>query len=198
MAGGHGRDVGGENLDEAATANDTELARRRAVRTSRRPRWELFAVLAVSILVVDQLTKAWIAANVDPARPQPIVGDYLRLIVSHNTGALFGLFRDQAPLFAAFSLAVIALIVWYHSRVGASVVLATALGLLLGGALGNLTDRVRLGYVLDFVDAGIGSLRWYTFNVADAAVSTSLVLLVLVALWPSLAGPPEERAGTDA
>ncbi|MFL5679608.1 MAG: signal peptidase II [Chloroflexota bacterium] len=167
-------------------------------RPRRRPRWALFAGLAATILVADQLTKAWIAANVDPVQPTRIVGDNLRLVISHNSGALFGLFRDQAPLFALFSLGVIALIVWYNSRVGSSLVLAIALGLLLGGALGNLTDRLRLGYVLDFVDAGIGSLRWYTFNIADAAVSTSLVLLVLVALWPSLAGPPEQPAGTDA
>jgi signal peptidase II len=195
VAGGQDPDGGGEELDQAATTRDVGLDR---ARPARRPRWALFAGLAAAVLIADQLTKAWIAANVDPVQPTRIVGDNLRLVISHNTGALFGLFRDQAPLFALFSLGVIGLIVWYHSRVGSSVVLAVALGLLLGGALGNLTDRLRLGYVLDFVDAGIGSLRWYTFNVADAAVSTALVLLVLVALWPSLAGPPEQPAGTDA
>jgi len=58
---------------------------------------------------------------------------------------------------------------------------------ILGGAIGNLTDRVRLGYVIDFVDGGIGDLRWYTFNVADAAISCALLLLILVSLRPSLA-----------
>jgi lipoprotein signal peptidase len=129
-----------------------------------------------------------------------ILDDYIRIVISHNTGGLFGMFRDLAPAFAIASIGVIGLIVWYHARSGRSLVLTTALGLLLGGALGNLADRLTLGYVLDFVDIGIGSLRWYTFNVADVAVSTALVLLVLIALRPSLAGgkPRAADAGADA
>jgi len=60
--------------------------------------------------------------------------------------------------------------------------MSVALGLLLGGAVGNLIDRFRFGYVLDFVDLGIGALRWYTFNVADAAISASILLLLLTAV----------------
>jgi signal peptidase II len=63
------------------------------------------------------------------------------------------------------------------------------LGLLLGGAVGNMVDRLRLGYVVDFVDGGIGSVRWYTFNVADAAISLAILLLLFAALRPSLAEP---------
>ena len=135
-----------------------------------------------------------------------LAGDYLRLIISHNNGALFGLFQGQAMLFALASFAVIVLIVVYHARTGASLVMSVALGLLLGGAIGNVADRLRYGYVVDFVDAGVGSLRWYTFNVADSAISIALVLLVLVAIRPSLAaagdgprGGDDRRAGgTDA
>jgi len=86
------------------------------------------------------------------------------------------------------SLFVIGLIVLYHRQVGSSLYLSIALGLLLGGALGNVTDRLRLGYVVDFVDIGIGDLRWYTFNVADAAISIAIVMLIGAALIPSLAG----------
>ena len=101
---------------------------------------------------------------------------------------------------------MIVLIVVYHARTGASLVMSVALGLLLGGAIGNVADRLRYGYVVDFVDAGIGSVRWYTFNVADSAISIALVLLVLVAIRPSLAaagdgprGGDDRRAGgTDA
>lgn len=197
MTAGRERDGGGDDLDHAAVRT-TDAEPPSPGRVTGRPRWEIFAGLAVAILVADQIAKAWIVANVDPVRPTPIVGDYLRLILSHNSGALFGLFRDQAPLFALFSFVVIGLIVWYHSRVGASVLLSVALGLLLGGAIGNLADRLRYGYVVDFVDAGIGDLRWYTFNVADTAISTALLLLVLVAIRPSLAGTTAQRAGTDA
>ena len=196
-------DGGGENLDQAAAERATRLdggRTRPAAVTRGRPHWLLFATLAIGVLVADQLTKAWVAANVTADRPIRILDDYIRLVVSHNTGGLFGMFRDLAPVFAIASVGVIALIVLYHARAGRSLVLTTALGLLLGGALGNLLDRLRLGYVLDFVDAGIGDLRWYTFNVADAAISTALLLLVLVALRPSLAGGGGRGAdpGADA
>ena len=108
-----------------------------------------------------------------------------RLIFSRNDGALFGLFGSSATLFAIGSLAVLGLIVWYHARSPRSLLLSIALGLLLGGALGNLIDRVRLGYVVDFVDMGIGTLRFFTFNIGDSAISTAILLLLILALRPS-------------
>jgi hypothetical protein len=78
------------------------------------------------------------------------------------------------------------------------VYISVTLGLLLGGAIGNLLDRFRLGYVVDFVDLGIGTFRWYTFNVADAAISLSLVLLVLLAIKPELAGTASPAADDAA
>jgi signal peptidase II len=196
-------DGGGENLDQAATERSNRIdagQTRSAIVPRGRPRWLLFATLAIGVLVADQLTKSWIAANVTLDRPIRVLDDYIRLVISHNTGGLFGMFPNFAPVLALASLGVIGLIVWYHARSGRSLVLATALGLLLGGALGNLFDRLRLGYVLDFVDAGVGDFRWYTFNVADAAISTGLLLLVLVAVRPSLAGGGGRGAdpGADA
>lgn len=158
-----------------------------------RPLWPLFVGLAVAVVVADQLTKAWLVSWLAPGDSIQVVGDYLRLVNSHNNGALFGLFRESAVLFGIISVVVIALIVGYHARSGRSVYMSIALGLLLGGALGNLTDRFRLGYVVDFVDAGIGTVRWYTFNVADSAISLSIVLLLLAALRPSLAEPRRRR-----
>jgi signal peptidase II len=159
------------------------------VRASRH--WIAFFMLAAGIVIADQVTKAWVVASVSFGSVLPVFSDYVRIWPVHNTGALFGLFPDQAVLFAALSIGVVALIVWFH---GQSVVtngwLATlALGLLLGGAVGNLADRLRLGYVVDFVDMGIGNLRFYTYNVADAAISASLVLLILMAFWPSRRRP---------
>jgi signal peptidase II len=157
---------------------------------SGRPIWPLFLGLAAVVVVADQLTKAWLTSFLDPGESVSIIGDYLRLVYGQNNGAIFGLFRDSAPLFAVVSLAVIGLIVGYHARAGRSAYMSVALGLLLGGAIGNLIDRFRLGHVVDFVDVGIGSLRFYTFNVADSAISLSLLMLVLLALRPSLAGTP--------
>jgi signal peptidase II len=163
-----------------------------------RPVWPVFLGLAACVVVADQLTKAWIVATIAPGARVSIVGDYLRLVHSQNSGALFGMFRENALLFGIASVAVVGLIVAYHARSGRSLYTSVALGLLLGGALGNLTDRLRLGYVVDFVDAGIGDLRWYTFNVADSAISIAIFLLVLAAIRPSLAAARQPSAGSDA
>lgn len=155
---------------------------------ARPPRmaWLAFFGLAAAIVVADQVLKAWIVPRFPLGEPVPMIGDLVRIWLIHNTGALFGLFRDQAILFAAGSVAVIGLIVWFHPRAvaGHGALATLALGLLLGGAIGNLIDRVRFGYVVDFVDIGLGGWRFYTFNVADAAISTSLLLLILMALLP--------------
>lgn len=149
------------------------------------PRWRLFLALGIGIVVLDQLVKQWIGANFTEGVPVPVVGDLIRITVSHNHGALFGLFQGSAILFGLASLCVIGIIVWYEARAGSSLLVSLALGLLIGGALGNLADRLRLTFVVDFVDAGIGSWRFYTFNVADAAISCSILLLIVLALLPA-------------
>lgn len=154
-----------------------------------RPLWAPFVLLAAAIVVADQVTKAWITAALAPDRVTYVAGDFVRLIYSQNSGALFGLFRGQAAPFAILSLAVIALIVAYHGRSGRNPYMTLTLGLLLGGAIGNAIDRLRLNYVVDFVDAGIGSVRFYTFNVADSCITAAILLLFLMAVRPSLAEP---------
>jgi signal peptidase II len=149
--------------------------------------WGIFLGIAVVVVVLDQLTKAWLVANVATGEVREVVGDSVRLVHHQNSGALFGLFRDQALIFGLLSMVVIGLIVGYHARSGRSRYLSIALGFLLGGAIGNLMDRLRLGYVVDFVDIGIGNLLFYTFNVADSAISTAIVLLIAVAFLPGLA-----------
>jgi signal peptidase II len=149
--------------------------------------WIGFFGIAAAVVVADQLSKAWIVAEFPFGEPVEVLGAWLRIWYVANSGALFGLFRDQAILFAILSLGVIALIVWFHGRaVSGSGWLATiALGLLLGGAVGNLVDRVRIGHVVDFVDMGFpGGWRFYTWNVADAAITVSILLLLLMAVLP--------------
>ena len=172
--------AGGETLDETGPPAQ-------AARAGGRPRWGLFVGLATAVLVLDQLVKEWIVGSFTVGHAVPVLGDAVRITVSHNMGALFGLFQGQAPVFAALSLAAIGVIAWYHGRSGDSLLASLALGLLLGGALGNFTDRLRLGYVVDFVDAGLGTTRWWTFNVADAAISAAILLLIVLALRPARA-----------
>jgi signal peptidase II len=161
--------------------------------SERRRRWLVFAVLAIGVVIVDQLTKMYIDANFAQAsvqalpgasQPTPVIGDFVRIAKSYNSGGIFGLFGNSAPILALSSTLVIALIVLYEAREGVrSILLTLALGLLLGGAVGNFVDRVRYGWVIDFVDMGIGGNRWYTFNVADAAISIALVVLIGLALF---------------
>ena len=151
-----------------------------------RAHWLVFFGIAGTVVVLDQIAKAWLVANVSPGEVVNVVGDWVRFVFNQNSGALFGLFRDNAILFGLVSLGVIGLIVAYHGRSGRSLYLSVALGLLLGGAVGNLVDRLRLGYVVDFIDIGIGDWRFYTFNLADSAITCSILLLIAAALFPVL------------
>lgn len=154
-----------------------------------RPRWPIFLGIAAVVVVIDQLTKAWLVSTLEPGERLSVIGDLLRLVHAQNSGALFGLFRDQAYLFAIVSIGVVALIVWYHGSSGRNTLLSIALGLLLGGALGNMIDRFRFGWVTDWVDIGLGDLRFYTFNVADASISCAILLLIVLAIWPTKPTP---------
>jgi len=154
--------------------------------TTARPRWRPFIALGLVIVVADQLLKQWISHNFTVGAPVSLLGgDLIRINVTHNQGALFGLFQGSAVLFGLASIGVIGIIVWYEARAGSALLVTIALGLLIGGALGNLVDRLRLGFVVDFVDAGLGGWRFYTFNVADAAISCSILLLILLAVLPA-------------
>jgi signal peptidase II len=180
-------------------------------------RWLLFGGLALVVLVADQLSKAWIDASFAPATthtprgslaaPTEIVGDLVRIAKTYNNGGIFGLFGAGAPVLALASIGVIGAILYYQARSirSAPLLLTVSLGLLLGGALGNFTDRIRYGYVIDFVDTGIGDFRWYTFNVADASISLAIVGLIALSLlgdrpppWRSVKPVPSPRPSTEA
>jgi signal peptidase II len=172
-----------------------------------RRHWLVFAGLALLIVVADQASKLWVDAGFPNAwshqalpglaAPTPILGDFLRIAKSYNSGGLFGLFNAGAPILAVASIVVIGLLVYVEGRniagrmEGGSMLTTLAFGFLLGGALGNLIDRIRVGFVIDWADMGIGDLRWYTFNVADAAISLSIVTLLLAAFLQSRPAPAE-------
>ena len=164
----------------------------------RGTRWILFVGLAAAIVILDQLAKAAVTSALAPGQSVAVVGDLVRIVFGQNTGALFGLFQDNALMFGVVSIVVVGLIVAYHARANPSAYLTVTLGLLLGGAIGNMLDRLRLGYVVDFVDAGIGSLRFYTFNVADSAISLAILLLFVAALRPSLVEGSPAATGSSA
>ena len=174
--------------DEAppATSRTGIDARPAAVPGTSHRRWPLFLALAATIVVLDQVTKQLVTGALAPGQSVDVIGETVRIVFGQNSGALFGLFKDNAVMFGLVSLVVVGLIVAYHARAAGTVYLSLTLGLLLGGAIGNMIDRLRLGYVVDFVDVGLGSLRFYTFNVADSAISVSILLLLVAAIRPSL------------
>lgn len=165
------------------------------LRTSALRRWLVFFGLAIGVVVADQASKAVIDSAFKLAstqgtipgfaEPTQVIGDLVRVAKSYNDGGLFGLFDAAAPILALASLFVIGILVVVQARSGprASWLTTVALGLLLGGAIGNLLDRIRVGYVIDWVDMGLGSWRFYTFNVADSAISIAIVLLLAAAIF---------------
>jgi signal peptidase II len=161
----------------------------------------LFLGLAGAVVVLDQLSKTWVDSSFtlasrgiaagEPGGPTELLGDLVRIAKTYNDGAIFGFLDASATLMALLSVLVIVGITWYEWRHGAGLgpLVTVGLGLLVGGALGNLIDRVRFGHVVDFVDMGIGDTRWYAWNIADAAVFVGIVLLFAAALLGDRAIP---------
>jgi signal peptidase II len=142
----------------------------------------LFALIAFTIAASDQLLKRWIVSHYGVNQPSPVVGDWFRIHFIHNAGGLFGLFQNTAPIFAVITIGVVAVLVSLEVGSGwRSWLVTLTLALLLGGAIGNFIDRIRLGYVVDFADIGIGTQRFYIFNIADSAVTIAIILMFV--LW---------------
>jgi signal peptidase II len=141
---------------------------------------------ALSVIAVDRGSKM-LVDGVDLAAPHQLIGSFMQIIRGENRGGLFGIVQGSAPLLAALSLGVIVALVIYHERDQApqASLLTVGIGLLIGGAIGNLIDRLAFGYVLDFIDIGVGSLRFWTFNIADAGISLGIVILLVDTLWRS-------------
>lgn len=134
---------------------------------------------ALALFVVDQLTKLAVVAAIPHRSRVEVLGDFVWLWHVRNEGAAFSLLQGQLWLFVAVSIFAIGLVAWFHRSFAArSLWLHALLGVILAGTLGNLSDRLRLGYVTDFVSVGIGEVRFPTFNVADSAVVVGIIILV--------------------
>lgn len=144
---------------------------------------------ALIVIVLDQLTKAWLLSALDVAHMDQIPSGYLihtviepifRISFVRNDGVSFGLFGGGSARWglAIFSLIVSCVLGWWALKADRRL-LITAIGLVMGGALGNVIDRIRFGYVVDFLDfSGTGVFPW-VFNIADAAISVGVALLIL-------------------
>ncbi len=157
----------------------------------------LYVLLTLVILTLDQAAKSIVISRMTLYSSIPVIRGLFHLTLVTNRGALFGLFHDmadpyRAALFTTVPVLAIALIVIFQCRTTtADTVAHSGLALILGGALGNLLDRLRLGYVIDYLDLFVGDHHWPAFNVADASICVGVGLLVLDLLAK---GPGRRRA----
>lgn len=135
---------------------------------------------AAVIVVADQVTKALVVANVDLGQQVRVLGDLVMIWHVQNRGAAFSLFQGALPLMYVVTVLALAMMVYfYRAFAERGIWLQILLGVILGGVVGNFVDRVRLGYVTDWLSMGIGDLRWPTYNVADASMFCGIGALVV-------------------
>jgi signal peptidase II len=150
--------------------------------------------LSALVIVLDQLSKAWIGKHFAFGETLPVLSVF-DLVLTHNTGAAFSFLNDaggmQRWLFSIIAIAASAWIVWLLRKHGAQVLFAFALSMILGGALGNLIDRLAYGYVVDFLSFHWNEHYFPAFNLADSAITCGAFLLIID-------GFKEKRHGTVA
>ncbi|WP_407702840.1 signal peptidase II [Thiobacillus sedimenti] len=148
--------------------------------------------LAVAVIVADHLTKFWVSSALDYQQAIPVL-PFFSLVLVHNTGAAFSFLADaggwQRWFFIAVGIVATVVIMRLLKRHAEDGRMAVALALVLGGALGNVIDRVVLGHVIDFLYFHYRSFAWPAFNVADSAITIGAALLV----WDSLHRKPGTR-----
>ncbi|MEO6028427.1 MAG: signal peptidase II [Candidatus Binatia bacterium] len=160
-------------------------------------KWVLTLVPALIVVVLDQLTKALVLAQMELHQSISLVDGFFALTYVRNTGAAFGIFAGHAaafriPMLLAAAGVALGVLFWFVRTIPAerSFVIA-ACGGVLGGAIGNMIDRAAYGEVIDFLDVYAGSWHWPAFNVADAAITVGVIVLCLDAFRSA---PAPERS----
>lgn len=147
--------------------------------------------LAALLVLVDQATKYLISANLRPGEAREITG-FFNLVLTYNRGAAFSFLSDaggwQRALFIGVAVVAVAVIVGMLAKHGGEGLFCAGLALILGGALGNVLDRVVLGHVVDFLDFHAFGWHFWAFNVADSAITVGAGLVILDGLLPGAAG----------
>ncbi len=149
-------------------------------------------LLAAGVLVLDQLTKfAMLRYLIEGFRPSVELAPFFNLVVVWNYGVSFGMFNtgssSAAHLFAALAAAIVAGLVWWL-RNAENATVVVALGLVVGGAVGNVVDRLRFGAVFDFLDFHVAGWHWPAFNVADAGITVGVACLFYDAFFGPRSG----------
>jgi signal peptidase II len=175
--------------DEPQTSSSSSSSSQFGTELSTGPGWRSLLkpsllIAAAVIVILDQATKVMVGAAIPLYESVTIIPGFLDFTHVRNTGAAFGLLNTtdlpmKSIVMVAMALVAIAAIGAYGATLRADENIARAgLALVLGGAIGNLIDRARLGYVLDFVDAYVGDWHFWAFNVADAAITVGAILVI--------------------
>lgn len=142
---------------------------------------------------LDGASKIWAEQALAPHQPMPVIGETFRFTLGYNTGVAFGMFSNGGPWpLAITGVVILGLILWVINILRQGKLpppAGGAIGLLLGGAIGNFVDRVPDGRVTDFLDVGLGTARWPTFNLADSFILIGLGILLLIEMTTS---PPKQ------
>jgi signal peptidase II len=150
---------------------------------------KLLVVVAGGVLIIDQATKALILMHLPLGGSLPVIPGFFAITHVHNPGGAFGFLATMSAevrslLFVAVSLLAVGLIVYFYWQTPSRQrVLAFGLALVLGGAIGNLVDRIRFGVVVDFLDVYIQDLHWPAFNVADSAITVGVFIFAFYLLF---------------
>jgi signal peptidase II len=145
--------------------------------------------IVAAVVVLDQLTKAWVQRSIGPHESRPVIDGFLSLTHGRNPGIAFGILSEgglplQAQVLTLLGLVAVVALSVYALRIPPGHRLRlVALSLVIGGAVGNLIDRIRHGSVVDFIHVYWRTYAWPDFNVADSAISVGVTLLVLEALF---------------
>lgn len=146
--------------------------------------WAKLLLAGGAVFVVDLASKIWAERILVPFQPVPVIGDFFRLTLGYNTGVAFGMLANGGNLpLVMTGIIIVGLMVWFTRGLYSGQFperAAWPIGMLLGGAIGNFLDRLPDGRVTDFLDVGLGTLRWPTFNLADSFILIGVALLVLV------------------
>jgi signal peptidase II len=137
-------------------------------------------LIVLSIIAIDQITKYFVISYLTPSDSIEIF-PFLHLVIVRNTGAAFGMFRNfGSTFFVGISVLAVIFIVYLLIKSSYNFI---GLSLVLGGAIGNLIDRILYGKVVDFIDFSIGKFHWYTFNVADSSLTVGIIVIFLISLF---------------
>jgi signal peptidase II len=145
----------------------------------------LFIVPALIVVLLDQISKWWIAHYLEPHQVLSVIPGFFDLVLVHNRGMAFGIFARSASgfsfclLLGAILAAIVVIFFFFYWTKKNQKWLTVGLALILGGAVGNLIDRVRFGYVIDFLDFSVKAYHWPAFNLADSAVTIGTLWLLL-------------------